>query len=132
MQTVQEFMECYLREKAGLHEAQRRQSQALHEKYYSKDYQKSHLDWHAWREKNPEIFTMAEVSDESAHIITTDFYASNRRHRYRYHLRTAGGRWEIHKKESECFVCHGVGLVGKDTCNFCSGAGWRDFRPNAA
>ena len=131
MQSAQEFIECFLREQADLNKASRARLRPFREKFFAQDYLKFYQDWEAVCEKNEEKFSMAEVYDESAQIITTSMIGK-RQQRYRYHLRVSAGQWKIFKRENECFACRGGSRGSNETCPVCGGAGWRDYLREAA
>jgi hypothetical protein len=130
METAQQFIESYLREKAALHVEQGRLMEPFNRKYFTEDYMKPLLDLFASRQKNPEKFTSMEISDEATQIITTDCFGKMQ-HRSRYHLRVSGGRWKIFKKEAECPICQNKSLNDKKECRFCGGVGWKDYQYDA-
>jgi hypothetical protein len=98
MQSAQEFMNAFLREQAELLRGIRRQNRDLYEKFFTKDLLAFISDWHEVRDKNPQSFALAEVTDDSARVTTTELI-SGRQFRYRYHLRKSSENWEIYKKE---------------------------------
>ncbi|HTD68136.1 MAG TPA: hypothetical protein VK846_16550 [Candidatus Limnocylindria bacterium] len=124
MQAAQDFFENYLRQSAALEETRRRQSQQLHEKFYSKDYL-GHL-LRAWTEKIPETFLTAEESNGKALIVTMSGHRE-RQQKYRYRLHVLAEGWEIHRLETECFACDGTGNKGQSACKYCRENGWVDW-----
>jgi rubrerythrin len=126
MQSAQEFMNAFLREQAELLRGIRRQNRDLYEKFFTKDLLALISDWHEVRDKNPQSFALAEVTDNSARVTTTELI-SGRQSRHRYHLRKSSENWEIYKKEGECPLCGGSGNRNGQSCRSCGGIGWNDF-----
>jgi hypothetical protein len=121
-------MESYLREKTEMLRSVRRQNQELLQKFLAQDLLNRHSEWDKSRDENPEFISDAEITDDSARIITTELMPkipATKQLRYRYHLRISADNWEIHKKERECFMCHGN--QSNNSCKFCGGDGWRDY-----
>ena len=131
MQSPQDFMQSFLREKGDMNQVNYQRSVVLHRKFFSEEYVKSMQDWHAEREKNPEAVVSAEVSGTSAKVITSEIFAE-RQLRHRYLLQHSGSDWRIYGKEWECFACHGTGRKGTVDCPICGGVGWKDHRPQSA
>ena len=130
MESAQQFMESCLAQRAAAEEAGRRCSEVIYQKFYAAEYQKYLLAAHALRRKNPEMFSVAEVSGEKAKVITTRL-SFKRQERRRYHLRLSNGRWEIYGAETECFACRGTGCKDEQACTFCGGVGWKDYLRDA-
>lgn len=127
MQSPQEFMQFYLRQKADASKADFQRSLNLHQRFFAEEYVNYVKNWQAEQEKNPESILSVEISEASAKVITVQPFG-NRQQRYRYLLRTSEVGWQIYAKEWECFACKGTGRRDRIACNICGGAGWKDHR----
>src|SRR6266581_2803453 len=108
VQMVEEFMRGYFDERAELRKASVRSSAPFLDKFFTADYcakHRSSQDEARSREKDkPASVLSVEVHDESAEVITSEPLGREHK-RFRYHLQSSGGRWLIHRKEWECFLC---------------------------
>ncbi len=123
METAQDFMERYLREKAKLQQVARQSNMSLHQQFFTEDYVKVLHNWQTSQGNIPESFVSAEVSDIAAKIITVRA-TGKLDQRYRYHLAFAEGKWKITSQERACFLCHGTGKGNNTPCQVCDGKGW--------
>jgi hypothetical protein len=130
VQSVQEFFECYLRDKAEAARLTEQLHNPLHEKYLAEDLLNYFRDFQRLRNENPETLVSTEIYDESA-ITITNVTIAKRQHRHRYLLRAINGNWKIHSIEWECFACKGSGQRGDKACQICKGAGWTEPRKTA-
>jgi hypothetical protein len=119
MQSPQEFIESFLREKADMDQVNSQRSIVLNQKFFAEEYVRSLKEWYAKLE--PEILANVEVSDTSAKVITVQT-CDERQLRSRYLLRLSGSDWQIYGKEWECIICHVTGQKGTSNCHFCGGA----------
>jgi len=126
MQSVQEFIESFLREKAETLRANQQTYQKIREKFFAKNKVEAHLKWREERDNNPECVSIIETTDNSTLFITSELI-NKRLWRHRYHVRLSGTNWEIHKEESECFLCKGTGKHSDKPCHICQGVGWKDY-----
>jgi hypothetical protein len=126
METAQEFMERYLREKVEMQQFARKRSLSVYQKFFTEEYVNRVNDFQTFRAQNLETLVIAEVSDTSAKIITSGLDAKKQQ-RFRYHLELAGEAWKINGQERECFFCGGTGQQDRGTCSHCEGKGWREL-----
>jgi hypothetical protein len=126
METAQEFIERYLREKSEIFQASRQRSEDLHQKFFGEDYLKIIQDWQDTHRHGPESFEIADASDTSAKITTIKVF-NNKQERVRYYLKFSAETWKITNQERECFLCNGAGGKNKAACKLCNGNGWTEF-----
>jgi DnaJ-class molecular chaperone len=127
MQTAEEFMQSYLRDKAEMQQFQHEKIKEFHRKYFGESYIKYLSDWQDAKKHNPEIFVSIELSRLSAKAITSE-PLGNTQQRYCYDLVVSGQGWKIERKTWECFACRGIGRGDRNICNVCNGKGWTDPR----
>jgi hypothetical protein len=99
MQTVEEFMQNYLRDKTEMQQIQHEKIKEFHQKYFGESYIKFLSDWQDAKKNNPEIFVSIELYRLSAKAITTEQLGSNQQ-RYCYALVVSGQGWKIDSKIS--------------------------------
>jgi hypothetical protein len=126
MQSAQEFIESFLREKAEALRSSRNTHRQLREKFFSKEIVQFYSKWEEERDKNPESVSIIEITDNTASFITSELIRE-KLWRNRHHLRFSENKWEIHKMEAECFVCKGTGNHADKPCRVCGGIGWKDY-----
>jgi hypothetical protein len=131
METVQEFIERYFREKSGQREVARKHHLALLQKFFIDDYVKEVLNWQTSQAQIiSEVVVSTELSDTSATIITTEKIAKTLTRINRYRLASTDGMWKITSQERKCDLCHGTGQNNGGACGFCNGAGWTHLYQN--
>lgn len=130
MKTPQQVIESLLAERAEMEDAARARLVQIYQKHYASDYVQCIQLLHERARNNRETFSIAEVLDSSATILTLRRRA-NRQEKHRYHLRRITDSWEIHREESECFACDGTGLRRGESCEICAGKGWKDYLRDA-
>jgi hypothetical protein len=125
MESAEEFVRRYLREKADRERSLFKAGVVFYEKYFTNDWNKYRLDFDA--ERQDEHLISIEVSDQIAHFITIHPY-KDFENRSRYLLCVVDNHWKISSKQSECIDCRGRG----NNCSACDGSGWRDYVRNSA
>jgi hypothetical protein len=126
MQSAQEFIESFLREKAEALRSFRQINLDLRKKYFAKDILEYHTKWEEERNKNPASASIIEITDNTGSFITTEVIRK-KLWRHRYHLRLSDSKWEIYKEETECFLCKGTGQHADKPCHHCDGVGWKNY-----
>src|SRR5688572_16633944 len=112
MQSVQEFMQSYFRERTDLRRGWLTHSETFREKYFTADYSRSHHrsedEIRSFEKDNPAGVLDVDDSGASAVAVTTE-PSGKRQQRRRYHLQRSGETWLIQRQEFECFICKGTG-----------------------
>ncbi len=128
MQTAQNVVESFLREKWEMDQADGERSIVLHQKFFTEEYVNRLPGWYA--QVGPESVVSVDASDTCASVITAKVLVG-RQQRFRYLLKLSGTDWQIDGIEWECSVCHGTGRKGKGAadCPICKGAGWKPYGP---
>jgi len=126
MQSAQEFIESFLREKAVVFRLTRQACHQFDKKFFSESIVTCRSNWNEDRNRNLESVSLIDTSNDTVSFITTELIF-RRTHRKRYHLRISENKWEIHKQEDECFLCKGTGLSAEKPCRHCHGIGWKDY-----
>lgn len=129
VQSAQEFIEHYLRNKAEVQRSHFQLHKVSYEKYFTENLLSYYLDWERQRREKPEKFIGVEVSGNSAKAITIEDFGE-RQQRHRYILLAMGETWKIESIQWECFACKGTGKRNDKTCHLCNGVGWKDHRQN--
>jgi hypothetical protein len=129
MQSAEEFMQCYLRERGEMDDASYKRSLVLHRKFFTEEVVKRLPGWHA--QMGPETFVSLETSDTGTSAFTTQI-ALERELRRRYLLKQSGTSWQICRVEMGCNLCDATGQKGTAACPLCKGAGWTNYGPTAA
>jgi hypothetical protein len=129
-QSVQEFFERYLHDKAEAARLYQQLHDPIYEKYFAEDLLNYYRDWQKLNNKIPETLVSTEVCDESAKVIT-NMAMGPRQQRHRYLLLASKGNWQIQSIEWECFACKGSGRRGDTDCHICKGTGWHEPRKTA-
>src|SRR5215469_10891967 len=124
METAEEFIRNYLREKADLERSSFKARVPFYEKYFTND-------WNAYRsnfdsKRRDEEFVMIEIVGQTARAITIQQFRKME-DRHRYILGVVDGQWKIFSKQSECVVCRGSGERCGSKCKACDGNGWKDY-----
>lgn len=126
MQSPQEFIESFIREKKDIGSRSFQVTASFYRKFLTGEYAKALEDCLADRE--PETVVSVEASETSARVIRVGAVRKHRL-RHRYPLRVSGSTWQIFGRESECYACGGKGRIGTIDCEACGGAGWRQIFP---
>lgn len=124
MESAQQFIVNYLRDRAVLDAELQRLSETFHRRFYTEEYMG--LLVRAWNRNPTENFVSADGNELEAKVITMT-RRGDQEERFRYHVRFSFGRWRIHRKESECFSCKGTGKRNDKPCDMCHGKGWMDW-----
>jgi hypothetical protein len=128
MESAEEFIRKYLREKSDMAKLSFKTHTPFYEKYFTDDWNEYRSDSNAQRQA--EEFVSIEVGDQTAHAITIESF-KGWENRSRYILCVIEGQWKISRKESKCIKCRGSGKYGSSECSVCDGTGWMDHLRNS-
>ena len=132
MQTVQEFMQCYFRERTELRRAWLAHGERFRQRFFTTDYlrehQSSNEEIRSFQKANPAGSMDIADSGSLALVATTEPFGK-RQKRFRYHLQRSGETWLVQRHEWECLVCKATGNRGTNQCDNCTGTGWKYYGP---
>jgi hypothetical protein len=123
MQSVEEFMAGYLRERIAIEVRELELLAPFRRRFFASacrwDSRAGTLDLI----KSERVFHVSN-SDNKSEVVTTSRDPRNGKEvRLRYHLRRERLNWLIEAVEWECLSCFGE--RGETSCPICGGAGWR-------
>jgi DnaJ-class molecular chaperone len=126
MTSPQQFIESFLRQKAGAYAEANARLAPLFKEHFGDPLSKRTGDF-LMRDVSGVVFDEVKESENSAVAITRAPNLKDRLARTRYELSAANGSWKIVRIEHECFFCQGTGRSGTNVCHECNGKGWGDY-----
>ena len=126
MQSVESFMQQFLKEHVALVQANLAAYQPFRDRFFVDDY-KPFSPAHMLRSYESEQVCSIQSSESEATVVTSADFLSIQV-KLRYGLRSRNGSWVIGKVEGFCKVCDGKGKsVDGRECTRCKGTGWFDL-----
>ena len=127
MQSLEEFMREFLRDRVEEEKREQAQHALFRKKYYSEDCHWGNRAGVLEKYQSESLITAStsETTGEAITIFTNPYHTEASRVyrcRLRYHLKLVAGRWLIHSLDFECRYCKGE--KGSRVCHFCGGEGW--------
>jgi DnaJ-class molecular chaperone len=124
MQTVDQFMREYVRNRTELLRESSGRWAAHMQTFFAPAYQ-PYDGQKTVADSEAESILSVCSGDGLTEVITTG--SAGGRWRFRYRLSAVNDRWCIMSMEMECGICHGSGKAkdGESDCRLCKGAGWK-------
>jgi|ERR1017187_4292968 hypothetical protein len=123
MQSVEEFMQNFFRERTDMRQAYLACSEPFHAKFYTgnsiQNKQRGLIE-----KIEPEQTMSVVPSGDLMEVITTGLSVGNKRWHFRYLLQPASESWLIRRREVECGLCQAFDKGGAPFCPACKGTGW--------
>ncbi len=123
MQSPQDFIRDYLKEKVRVQEVWSAAWLPVRERFFQPGYNafdpQQNIDL-----AKAEVPLEASESDGAA-VVTTSGYGEG--HRLRYTLQATAGAWRICRIELECGICRGTGKFKDRVCKSCKAEGWKQL-----
>lgn len=125
MQTPEEFMRKYFRERTDVIRAEISRRQPFRQKFYFEDCAFDNRKGAIAQSEAEQILSVTSF-EEGTEVITTGIGTEQRTWRLRYQLQAIGDHWLIKRVQMECGICHGTGKRKQGTvdCPICKGKGW--------
>ena len=125
MQTPEEFMREYFRERTEVTRAEIARRQPFRQKFYLEDCKFDSRNGAIAQSEAEQILSVTSF-EEGTEVITTGIGTDQRTWRLRYQLQAIGDLWLIKRVQMECGICHGTGKrkQGAVDCPICKGKGW--------
>src|SRR5882762_3756884 len=121
MQTAEDRMIEYLRERTALLKEDVVRFAAFRRKFYAEDCRRDNREGILKESESETIINVSTTASE-AEVITGVEDPKGGIRRLRYRLRAANERWLINRLEIECPSCKGE--TGNRSCEGCHGTGW--------
>ena len=134
MQTFEEFMADYFRERREIRRNCMAWSAPFRERFFGAEYVEQYQESEdARRSKglsDPEVVQSVTIANDYAEAITREHFGK-KHHRFRYRLELRNGNWSICKTELECFACMSRSRARdrRAKCTLCDGTGWKSCEP---
>jgi hypothetical protein len=122
--TPQQFIESFLREKAGAYSETHAQLAPVLAKYFGEPLFQHAEDFMPSGTARAIIADVRQSEGASSAVVREHFRSADLRTRYR--LAADGETWKIIGIDRECFLCGGTGQSGGSSCQKCGGEGWYD------
>jgi hypothetical protein len=122
MMPPREFIEAFLREKAGVYSEANMRLEPVLARYFAEPLSGRAEDFLL---RDRQVVDQASQSGSSA-LVTTRAHFGSADLWLRYHLAAAGESWRIVRMDRPCFRCGGTGKLGEKVCDACGGEGWCD------
>mgnify|MGYP001005844235 CR=1 FL=1 len=126
MITPQQFVELFLREKAAAWSEARPHLASVYKKYLGEPIAQDLERFMPRRTIGTVVEDVAQSGETANAVVCESVGGSDLRTRYR--LRILGDTWKIIGIDRACFLCQGIGRMGKGNsrCEKCQGEGWVD------
>ena len=123
MKPPEQFLAEYFHERTALYETKSELLAPLHQKFFAHDCPSGLLSEDVVEKSRSERILSVSQSDGKTLVVTNGMSGAN--WPLRYHLRSSGDSWRIHKVEWECLGCHAAGKLRDEVCFLCEGKGWQ-------
>ena len=122
MTPPQEFLEAFLREKAGVYDDANTRLAPILVRYFGEPLSQR-IQGFLLRDR--QVVDKVSQSGSSAKVTTRAHFQTGDL-RQQFHLTAVGESWKIIRIDRQCFYCRGSGRQGKEVCCKCGGDGWCD------
>jgi hypothetical protein len=121
MQSIEEFMEAYFRERTALLREQKKLSRPHFERFFgiAEPFSRTAVE-----ESEAERILSVQQPGNIAHVITNGSTIRNIKAHQRYSIEVCNQNWVIRMVDVECIRCGGSGKLRENSCNVCKGKGW--------